>query len=262
MRSNGRAMWLWWWLGVLVAGCGPNLFQTATPPAPLPPLLSPTLPFATPSPILRLLRTPDPSTVTRVIATPLPVSVNSPTCYETPVGSVWCLGLVRNQLAVSIEQVIIRVYLVKADGTPLVTKEIRTARSVLLPGGMSPYGVLFDAMPAESAGPVAALVSAREATGQPSSLVPLEVRDVRGDPRESGYHVGGTLANPAGTPVRDLLLVVTLLDANEHVTGFRQMAWPPEQTLGPGDSLPFELDVIPQGRGTTRVEASAEGRSG
>ncbi len=151
MSSKGCTLWFWWWLGVLVAGCSPTFFQVSTPQAPTPPLLNLTLPHPTATPILRLLRTPGLATMTRVFATPFPLLLESPTCYETPAGSVWCLGLVRNELTVPVDQVVVRVYLVKADGTPLAEQDVRVARSVLPPGGISPYRALFASMPPQSA---------------------------------------------------------------------------------------------------------------
>jgi hypothetical protein len=216
-----------------------------------------TLPRPTPTPILRLLRTPGLATVTRVFATPPSLFLAVPACYETPAGSVWCLGLVRNQLAVPVDQVVVQVYLVKADGTPLADKEVRVARSVLPPGGTSPYGVLFPSMPAESAGPVAILVSARSNAADP--IAPLQTRDMQGEMRASGYHVQVIVSNPAQVPAHDVSLVTTLFDSTGRVTGYRQSVWPPTQQLAPGESRPFELDVIPQGRGTVRAEVSAEG---
>ncbi len=257
MTSKGRTVWLWWWLGVLVAGCSPTFFQVSTPQAPTPPLLNMTLPVLTPTPILRLLRTPSLATVTRVFATPLPLLLSSPSCYETPAGSAWCLGLVRNPLTVPVDQVVVRIYLVKADGTGLAEKETRIARSILPPGGTSPYAVLFSSMPAESAGPVAILVSTRSSPAAQTEL--LQTRELQSAMHASGYHIQGIISNSSPVPVHDLSLIATLFDSAGRVTGYRQLIWSPDQQLAPGESRYFELDVIPQGRGTTGAEVIAEG---
>ncbi len=263
MRPNGRVVWLWWWLGVLVAGCAQTILPGSTTQAPTPPLLSLTLPLATPTPILRLLRTPVLLTtgvipVTRVVSAPLPVG--PPACYETPAGSLWCLGLIRNGLTVPVGQIVVRVYLVRADGTALDAREAHSARLIVGPGENSPYGVLFDTIPAGIVGPVAVLVSAAELTGQASNFGRLEVRDVQSDAHEASYHVSGVVANTTTRPLYQLGLVVTLFAAQDRVTGFRELRWPPDQILAPGESLSFEVDAIPQGLGTVRVEVSAEGQ--
>jgi hypothetical protein len=52
---------------------------------------------------------------------------------------------------------------------------------------------------------------------------------------------------------------VTLLDADRHVTGYRQIALEDDLRLEPGESLSLSVKVIPQGPGTVTFEAFAEG---
>jgi hypothetical protein len=266
VRSNGRVVWLWWWLGVLVAGCAHSLVPGSTTQAPTPPLLSLTLPLATPTPILRLLKTPTLRATglvaTGAVSTPLPLSLAPPTCYETPVGSLWCLGLIHNELSVPIDQLIIRVYLVKADGTALSVQDVRAARVFLEPGAVSPYGALFETIPDGTTGPVVMLASANQSDMQSMHFARVEVRDVHTEAGQAGYRISGRLVNPNSVTVQQPSAVVTLFDGSGRVTGFRQMQWPEQQTLQPGESLSFNLDVTAQGPGTTRAEASAEARSG
>ena len=263
MRSGGRVVWLWWWLGVLVAGCGQAVLPGPTPPST--PLLTLALSStATPTPILRLLRTPTVkftsiTPVTRAIATPFPVPISPPTCYETPVGSLWCLGLVRNGLTITLERVVVRVYLLNGEGTALVGTDTAIAHRLLAPGETSPYGVLFDAVPDGNAGPVTVLISALEYNGPRATL---DVRNMHSESRESGYHVTGTLTNPTTMPLEHMALIVTLFDANQRVTGFRQMRWPANQQLAPSAMLAFDVDAVPQGQGTVRAEVSGEAQPG
>ncbi len=259
MRSNGRVVWLWWWLGVLVAGCSQVTFSGTGTAAPTLSIFNLTRTPITPTPILRLLRTPTPHNPvarTRIAPTPLPVPLTPPDCYETPVGSLWCLGLVRNPLTTPIEQVTLQVYLVSADGTALTDANTMLSLAVLGPGESAPYGVLFNSIPQDYAGPVVVLTSTR--TAQSVKHAELEVHDLRYEVADSLYSVHGTLVNTASVPVKRLTVVVTLFDANGRVTGFRQAVWPADQTLAPQGSLSFQLDVAPQGLGTMRVEATAE----
>ena len=68
-----------------------------------------------------------------------------------------------------------------------------------------------------------------------------------------------TLVNKNGKALDNLSVVATLYDSKGNVTGFRQVNLPANQSLASGSSLPFSLDVIPQGMGTTHIEVSAEG---
>jgi hypothetical protein len=191
------------------------------------------------------------------LPTPLPVMINPPRCYETPVGSLWCLGLVRNNLTVAVQQIVIRIYLVNAEGTALAELDTAAARLMLAPGETSPYGVLFNAIPEGVLGPVAVLISTYEADKFYQSL---EVHDVKSQPYNAGYRMTGTVLNTTSATIHEPSLVITLFDAAGQVTGFRQWRWPDEQILMPGASLPFDVEAIPQGMNTMRVEASAEGR--
>jgi len=220
------------------------------------PLLGLTLPSITPTPILRLLRTPG-SIFTRTLApTPLPIRVDSPICYETPVGSLVCLGVVHNVLTTPIGWITIHIYLVRLDGSVLLDQQTIAARRVLAPGESSPYAVVFNKMPADYAGPIALLETADQVT----DFKPLAIRNTQSEMRDAQYFVTGTLVNSQGKALSNLSVVVTLYDGKGNVTGFRQLNLPADQSLASGASMPFSLEVIPQGTGTARVEASAEGR--
>ena len=255
MRYNGRLYWLWCCVGVILAGCGQVISTTSDPRGTMVPLLGLTLPPMTPTPILRLLRTPGSIFTRTLVPTPLPIRVDAPTCYETPVGSLLCLGVVHNVLSLPVGRITIHVYLVRVDGTPITDQQVTVARTVLAPGESAPYSTLFNEAPSDSAGPVALLVS----TDQAADIKPMTVRNVQSEKRDLQYHVSGTVLNAEGNTVNSLSVVVTLYDGKGNVTGFRKLNLPADQSLAPGAALPFTLDVIPQGTDTTRVEASAEG---
>lgn len=267
MRVHGRARWWWCWLSVLVASCSQTLFsspgaQTATLSlfrlTPIP---------ATPTLALRLLRTP-PLMATRILtrtaAPSLPLPVPAPDCYETPVGGLWCLGVITNRLRMPIEQVFVQVYLVTPDGAALAVQEGRIAHDVLWPGQSAPYGVYFEQTPEGVAGPVAMLANAaRTEATEVGARNPVEVRALAiqqqaGDPR---VRVSGRLANVIGQAVTGLAVTVTLFDERGRVLGYRTQRWPAGQSLLPGQTLGFALLATPQGMGAIRVEVSAEART-
>ncbi|MEP7288397.1 MAG: hypothetical protein ABI947_21815 [Chloroflexota bacterium] len=242
-----------------MAGCGQIVTTTATR---TPTLLSLAHPTITPTAMLRLIRTPTLystySTALALAPTVLPLPLLPPKCYETPVGSLWCFGLIRNTQDKPIGQIMVRVYLVSSDGSALVEKQVASARASLAPGEFTPYGVLFDSQPAGSVGPVVMLISAvnLEASALSTSV---KVNEFYSETRDGAYHITGTLINSDSKSLRTLSLVVTLLDGEDHVTGFRQVRWDDAQVLMPTATLPFTVDVIPFGQGPMRVEISAEG---
>jgi hypothetical protein len=190
--------------------------------------------------------------------TPLLLMIDIPTCSETPVGSLWCVGLVRNTLSTTVAGVIVRVSLVTADGTALAQQDVLSARPLIRPGEWSPYGALFTAPPDGVAGPVAELI-AEEAMPQSNSDVVLLVENLHDAPgANSGlaYHVQATIENPSGSPVR-AVIVATLLDSAGRVSGFREIA--PDMPLAPGATFPIDLDITPLTAGATHSAVSADG---
>ncbi|MCC7207683.1 MAG: hypothetical protein IT323_10265 [Anaerolineae bacterium] len=261
MRVRGRAKWWWCWLSVLVASCSQTLFSSPGAQTATLSLLRMTPIPATPTLALRLLRTPPflaTRTLTRTAApTPLPLPVAAPDCYETPVGGLWCLGVITNRLRMPVEQVAVQVYLVTPDGTALAAQGGRLAQDVLWPGQSAPYSVYFDRVPDGVAGPVAMLASVTRADVDARPPVEVRALGMQQDAGDRRVHVSGTLANVLGRAISAPAVTVTLLDERGRVLGYRTQRWPAGQRLQPGEALDFALDVTPQGAGAIRVEVSA-----
>lgn|GEM_PF-831744 len=268
MTERGRIAWrwLWCWLSVLAAGCGQRT-PIDLSPLPAPTLLGYTRIPPTLTPILRILRTPSPSMAASHTGlsltpqlTPQPLTLDPPSCYETPVGSLWCLGLVRNLLPITVESVMVRVYLVALDGSALAQRDGLIARPLIRPNESAPYGVLFDHPPAVIAGSVVELLNATRATRTQWTM--LTVQQTRGDWQASGYHVSAQLVNASKVAVKPIA-VVTLFDANQRVIGFRQFST--ENVLDAGLTLPLALDVAPnvpvQLIGAVHYAIAADGES-
>lgn len=262
MRFHGRVVWLWCWLGVLVAGCSQSSGLNSASQAATLTLLSLAPTPVTPTPTLFLLHTPtlraSNMLVMTLAPTPLPLPIKPPECYETPVGSLYCLGVIHNRLFVPVEHVTVRVYLVSAEGLPLAHRDVEIARAALKPGEMSPYSAQFERIPEGSVGPVVEVVSAYR------SLVAndaLDVYDLIGNMHGQSFHVAGKLVNSSRKTLARFQVIVTLFDSHERVTGYRSVRVTPDNALSPGTAMPFEVDVIPVVGGTIRFEASAEGSS-
>jgi hypothetical protein len=257
VRSSGRIYWLWCCFTVFLAGCGHALVGTTTPTQSLLTFSTPTIKSTA---ILRLLRTPtlrSSGTALAMVATPLTLSVEPPTCYETPVGSVWCFGLVRNVGSLPFEHITIRVYLVTINGDSVAHQETSTAHKVVFPGMGSPYGVLFDSMPDRAVGSVAGLINAIPVSSeQQNQKANITVSNVHYDKRDKVYYVTALLTNSDKQSVHEISVAVTLFNDKQQVTGFRTQHI--MQSLPIGQSMSFQLDVIPQGYATQRIDVSAE----
>jgi hypothetical protein len=274
--TRQRFVWLWYWLGVLVVGCSggggnsgdPLLIRTPTPRLATLALLGWTLTpvsasSATATAVPRLLRT---ATIIPSLATPaLPLTLtaaplpslhpDAPQCYETPTGSVYCLGVVENTLLLAVAHLTVRVYLVDAAGSALAQGDSAVAQALLLPGERAPYGVLFDSAPQGMIGGVTALIDAQEVRDKTASIVRLTIKDtVRED-----LQVRGVVVNSAATAIERVCVVVTLFDEYGAVTGFKVWQSGALAPLPRGDTLTFDLFAIPQGHPTHDMTITAEG---
>jgi hypothetical protein len=189
------------------------------------------------------------------IATAL--QLESPTCYETPVGSIWCLGLIRNPLTVAVMGIRIRITLVTVDGLALLSQEISITRQWLLAGETAPYGALFtDPLTTAPTGPVAEVIQYEAVQPGTPIAVSLAAHDLYGELTDNRYHIQAIIDNTVGRTVR-LSIVITLLDAAGRVTGFRQIDEP--QQFLPGESMPLDINGIALASGATRFTIAADG---
>jgi hypothetical protein len=255
VRSNGRICWLWCCFTVFLTACGHTLLGATTPTQTLLTFSTPTF---KPTAILGLFRTPtlrSSGTAIASVTTQKPLMVEMPICYGTSVGSAWCFGVMRNISDVPLEKIAVRIYLITIDGKPLVEEETYSVHEVLFPGKASIYGVLFDTMPEEAVGIEAVLINAVPLENQ-NHVTDLVVSNIQYDNRDGVYHVTALLTNVEKQMVRDVNVIVTLLNKKRQVTGYRQQRL--IKPLAGGQSIPFELEVIPQGTLTQIIDVSAQ----
>ncbi|MBN1681294.1 MAG: hypothetical protein JW966_13505 [Anaerolineae bacterium] len=262
-----RWRWLWIWVSVLVAGCGQIWSSDGTPPPPretrlplfdytlLPPSLTPSVwPAHTATPLMAV-----DSGSAALSPVAIYLAVSGPACYETPVGSLICLGQVRNMLDRPVEHVMVSVQLLARDGTPLASSQTLIAQIVLPAGRNAPYRVLFDEVPENYAGAYAFVESGQIAENAGDRYADLGLRQVGVVFLDEQYQVTLSISNKSARTAEQLSIVVTLLDDAGHVTGFRQMVLSPDRHLEPGETLALMVEVIPQGLNTVAFEAYAEG---
>jgi hypothetical protein len=260
---RARLVWLWYWLGVLVVGCASNASISPTPRSATLTLLGWTLTPATPTPRSKAFRTPTPRVNLTFVPTPLSLTLSPPDCYETPVGSVWCFGLVHNTLLVPLESIIVRIYLLDQDGNLLAQAEASCARSLLMPDEQAPYGAMFLSAPDTMSKAMTVLVQAVEAVN--TSLTSLKVSNpqyAKLDPHavDSPISVWGKLMNENNKPVSDVQVVVTLFDQQQRVTGYRQVRLKSGASIAHGATADFNLVAVPHVFPVDAIQISAEGR--
>jgi hypothetical protein len=213
------------------------------------------------TPAIRPLHTPTPYITLEAGSFPyaLYLMLSGTACYETPVGSLLCMGQIHNRATVPVDRVHVEVQLLAQDGTPLVTREITLAQNWIPAGGSGPYRVLFETIPNGYAGVYAYVKGGEIAYTAQYLYANLVTRQIGGTFTNGQYQVTLSICNYSTVPVTDINVLVTLLDADHQVTGFRQMALGNEHLLAPGESISLTIKVIPQGMNTVSFTAFADG---
>ncbi len=174
--------------------------------------------------------------------TPMTFVIRGVSFYETPVGSLWCLGEVFNGTAITLTNVQVQVTLYDAAGVPLVSGDAFAAADLVPPEGRAPFSLLFSSPP-----PGFVSHSALPLRGEPAgelvaNYLSIAVEGVSGAPSGPQFRVSGTVRN--GDPVRtatEVTVVATTYDAEGRVSGYRQQRLEVGEGLAPGATIPFEL---------------------
>lgn len=174
--------------------------------------------------------------------TPLPFSVQAVAFYETPVGSLECLGEITNTTALTLTNVLVRVTLYDDAGAALMAGDAFAAADLIPPGKCSPFRILFTAPPATWASPQVTIIRGEAAGALAAAYVPITVTEVEGHPADSQFQVSGIVRNDSAEQTAgDVNVIVTTYDAQGLVTGFRQGTVEVESPLAPGATAPFTL---------------------
>jgi LysM repeat protein len=192
--------------------------------------------------------------------TPLPFSVRGVGFYETPVGSLWCLGEVVNTTPYSLTNTVIAVTLFDSDGNPIMDGDTFVTAEILPPAASAPFGLLFIAPPEDFASHQVTALRGEAAEALSAGYIVLETELVDHTPSGSQFEVSGSVRNPNPQRVASAaVVIVTTYDAEGQVTGFRQVrveggGLAPGETasfrirLTPHDGVPADFSIIAFGR--------------
>ncbi|NLX10412.1 MAG: hypothetical protein GXY36_12215 [Chloroflexi bacterium] len=222
----------------------------------LPPSLTPSVwPSYTATPLVTL----DSASLT-LTPIALYLRASGPTCYETPIGSLICLGQVYNGLQVPVEQVVITVQLHSLDGQALGSGDAFLARTLLPAGLTGPYRILFDRVPEGFGSASASVRSGQLAENTSARYADLRIREIAGTFTNDQYQVSLSIRNESPAAVWRISVTMMLFDKEGRVTGFRQVDLDDERQLRPGESLAMTIKAIPQGPNTVAFSTFAEGQ--
>ncbi|MEO8607747.1 MAG: LysM peptidoglycan-binding domain-containing protein [Chloroflexota bacterium] len=182
-------------------------------------------------------------------STPLALAVVPPTCYSTPTDQILCLGQVTNPLSEAIQRVNLVVSLVRSDGSILAEGETSVEQNFIPPNGTAPYRILLKADWRDYAGVVVLLESADHAPGALERFIKLDVDDQQRQLPDGRLWISAQVHNPDLQAAQVYRVIVTLSDTEGKITGYRVIQL--NRLLTADESLPLEIGVVPQIRGTT-----------
>ncbi len=193
--------------------------------------------------------------------TPVALTVQGVAVYETPVGSLWCLGEVVNTTEFTLMNTQVYVALFDASGQQLVGVNAFAAADVIPPGERSPFGVLFTAPPSDWASFQVTIMRGEAAGALGDSYVPITVVEAQGQPVEPQFQASGLVQNTSAEKTAgEVMVTVTTYDAEGLVTGFRQRALELDDPLAPNDTAPFDVQLNFHGPLPADFHVTAVGR--
>jgi LysM repeat protein len=193
--------------------------------------------------------------------TPLPFGVQGTAFYETPVGSLWCLGEIVNTTDSTLTNVQVHVMLFNAAGETVGEADAFAAADLIPPGERSPFGILFTNPPPDWANPQVTIVRGEGAGALADSYIPITVTSAESQPSGLQFQVSGEVQNTsAEQATSDVRVIVTSYDAQGLVTGFRQGTVENGGALAPGATAPFTLLFTYHGDVPTDFSVIALGR--
>lgn len=174
--------------------------------------------------------------------TPMPFGIRGVGFYETPVGSLHCLGEVVNTTADTLTNVQVRVTLFDASGNALIGGNVFAAADILPPNTRAPFSLLFTAPPPNFVSHQVVALRGEVVGELAARYVPVTVEEVTGAPYGPQFEVSGAVRNtdPERTAAT-VVVVATAYDEAGLVTGFRQQTVDVGDGLAPGAAAPFRM---------------------
>jgi LysM repeat protein len=191
--------------------------------------------------------------------TPLPLTIEHLHFSETTIGGLWVLGEVRNDSAVSLEQVRVGVTLLDAADATIAESDGLVALDIVDAGEAAPFAILFGSAPGDFERYRAYAVSGVPAYVG-SYYRDLVVEEVETESeRYASYTVTGLVRNTGPEEAVNVQVVLTAYDPLDRVIAVRQ-AEPDHNVIPRGGTTTFTAVLAPVGGPVARIHAVAQGR--
>jgi len=175
--------------------------------------------------------------------TPLPFEIKGLGFYETPAGSLWCLGEVDNTSGRDIERVQVEVSLYDEQDKVLATESAFVALEIVPRGGRVPFAILFTNPPTSFAKYQAIALSGEPVTYLGDRYLDLAITEDQSESQGHYFTVKGLVQNTGQADAETVTVLVTAYDAHGRVTGFRQVDLENPPAIGEVSS--FQVNLLP-----------------
>jgi LysM repeat protein len=192
--------------------------------------------------------------------TPAPLPVRQAQCWPESTGGLWCLALVENGSAETLENISARFDLLDSNGQELTSQVIYGLLDILSPGKSIPLAAHFAApVQSDASLRVQVLTAIRLLPGDARYLpVSLENTLVSVDASGRTAEVSGRVLPDGNGTVNTLWVLASAFDQGGNLVGVRRWDFPTPLTLAA--PFPFDFQVSSVGPEIARVEFLAEAR--
>ena len=189
---------------------------------------------------------------------PPPIDV-SPLTFWRQSNALWALGQVFSKNDVSLEDVLVQVDLLDAEGGILASAQTPLQQYMLAPGELAGFDLRFSPPPSSFISYYAHIVSARPAHASFYHR-DLTIENVLAqEAGESVYTLSGQVVNTGADPARAIYVSAILYDGDGQVVAVRRMPTDPA-TLQPGETAFFSAEFIPVRLPVSDYRLLAEGQ--
>jgi hypothetical protein len=193
--------------------------------------------------------------------TPAPVPVRQAKCWPETTGGLWCLALVQNEFAETLENISAQFTLLDENGNEVASQVAYAPLDILPPGNSMPLGVHFAAPIDPNAVPRVQVLTAIRLPPGEARYLPVMLENIL-----ISVEAGGRSAQVSGRALLTVLdgrantlwVLAIAYDEAGNLVGFRR--WEASAPLEGGGSLTFEFIVSSMGPEIKRVEFLVEAR--
>lgn len=188
--------------------------------------------------------------------TPMPLQIVNLAFHDTPSGSLWCLGEVKNERDEFLELVQLRATLYNVDGERVDEAEGFTVADIVPGLGRAPFALFFRNPPASGfASYEVAVVGGEPVLYWGGRHRELAVEGLEAEMVGASLRVAGEAVNAGQEDAVDVELTITAYDEEGQVVGVRQVVLEP---LAAEERRAFEVLWVPAAP-AVRAEAVAWG---